>query len=338
MTEPSTPRGMIKALLKGELPARPLLMPTIFSLGSRLEGLPLRDFQRNPTKIANALRQIHKALKVDGLACYFDPFLEVEALGGTLDWLPNGSATLADCPYAGLDDLGKLPSPEQVIQKGRIRVAADVLHRMRMMLHDDPALMAGVTGPLTLARQLLGEASGEIPLELLQYASEVSAAICRNFLESGADVIFLTESSLPQMSRESWEFWASLLDPIINVIRFYESLPVLLLKDGSGPREDLWPMLARDWSCALCPAVAGAETAIEQYRMAERTALGIAVPTSFGWRTMSETGTSVITISQVLREEKAVLLISSGDLPSGSDLKQLTSFLDVVRTSVLRAA
>ena len=60
-----TPRAIIKAWLQGEIPSRPLLMPILFSLGARLENLPLRDFQSNPTKIANALRQIRGVLKVD---------------------------------------------------------------------------------------------------------------------------------------------------------------------------------------------------------------------------------------------------------------------------------
>ena len=62
MAESTTPRGVIKALLRGEAPHRPLLMPIIFSLGSRLESLALRDFHSNPTKIANALRQIRSVL------------------------------------------------------------------------------------------------------------------------------------------------------------------------------------------------------------------------------------------------------------------------------------
>ena len=33
MAEQSTPRGIIKQLLRGEPPPRPLLMPIIFSLG-----------------------------------------------------------------------------------------------------------------------------------------------------------------------------------------------------------------------------------------------------------------------------------------------------------------
>ncbi|MGH3053909.1 MAG: hypothetical protein ACRDL7_02905, partial [Gaiellaceae bacterium] len=68
MPHDSTPRAIIKGLLRNETPPRPLLMPIIFSLGARLENLPLREYLSNPTKISNALRQIRSVLKVDGLA------------------------------------------------------------------------------------------------------------------------------------------------------------------------------------------------------------------------------------------------------------------------------
>jgi len=333
MADGNTPRAMVKALLKGEPPARPLLMPIIFSLGSRLESLPLRDFQRSPTKIANALRQIRGALKVDGLACYFDPLLEFEALGGKIAWQADGSAAVAGSPCGDIANLGKLPSPEQVIHHERVRVASDVLHRLRVMLHDDPPLMVGVTGPFTLAGQLLGRAADNF--ELLQFAAEICAALCKTLLESGADIVFLTETSLPPAPAEWWEKWALLLDPIINVIRFYEALPVLFLKDASGAREDLGPVLDRDWNCVLSLDFGGGDAAAEKYRLAERS-LGVALPTSFMWRTMSDSGTSATAITQVLHGEKPILLFSTGDLPPGCDLKQLASLLGTIRTDLLR--
>ena len=94
MAEQRTPRQMVTALVRGKALARPLLLPVVFSLGSRLENLPPRDFLGNPTKIANALRQIRSTLKIDGLTCYWDPLLEVEALGGIVEWKSGGSGTL----------------------------------------------------------------------------------------------------------------------------------------------------------------------------------------------------------------------------------------------------
>ncbi len=79
-----TPRQIAKGLLKGIVPARPLFLPIVFSLGAKVENVPLGMFLRNPTKIASSLRQIRSHLRSDGVACYFDPYLEVEALGATL--------------------------------------------------------------------------------------------------------------------------------------------------------------------------------------------------------------------------------------------------------------
>lgn len=80
------PREIVQALLRGIAPPRPLFLPIVFSHAARVENMPLRAFLANPTKISNSLRQIRARLHSDGIACYFDPFLEAEALGATLQW------------------------------------------------------------------------------------------------------------------------------------------------------------------------------------------------------------------------------------------------------------
>src|SRR5262245_62137112 len=81
MPAPSTPRNIVKAMVRGEATSRPLLMPLMFAIGARLENRPIRDFRANPTRITNALKQIRSVLKQDGLTCYLDSFSEVKALG-----------------------------------------------------------------------------------------------------------------------------------------------------------------------------------------------------------------------------------------------------------------
>ena len=238
MTTQPTPRQIIKALLRGEHPQRPLLLPIIFSLGAKLENLSLRDFQSNPTKIAKALLQIRSFLKVDGLACYFDPFLEAEALGCWLNWQAEIPPTL-ECPQsAGVDELRRnLCAPEEISSRGRIPVARDVVRRLKVMLKDEPALMVGVSGPLVLATQLQGRQAGTeaIPLDLVEFAADVTAAVAKTFVEEGADLIFLMEKFPQKISAAACESWAALLDPIINVIRFYDALPVLRVDGAITP-------------------------------------------------------------------------------------------------------
>src|SRR5438309_7397759 len=84
MEQSPTPRQMAKGLLSGIVPSRPLFLPIVFSLGAKVENVPLGTFLGNPTKISSALRQMRTHLRSDGVACYFDPYLEVEALGATL--------------------------------------------------------------------------------------------------------------------------------------------------------------------------------------------------------------------------------------------------------------
>src|ERR1700730_16197704 len=86
MTETLTPRQMLKGLLQGAVRPRPLFLPIVFSLGAKVENIPLRAFLANATKISNSMKQIRGYLRSDGVTCYFDPYLEAEALGTGLQW------------------------------------------------------------------------------------------------------------------------------------------------------------------------------------------------------------------------------------------------------------
>src|SRR6266849_3697215 len=156
MVEGPTPRQMAKGLLQGISPPRPLFLPIVFSLGARVENLPLRAFLGNPTKISNSLRRIRSHLRPDGVACYFDPNLEAEALGATLCWEEDDRQ--AKVQWSAPAGKGELPerllSPEQAAKSGRVSVAVEVIRRLDTLLRDESLLMAGVTGPFTLAARL----------------------------------------------------------------------------------------------------------------------------------------------------------------------------------------
>jgi uroporphyrinogen-III decarboxylase len=259
MSDYTTPRGMVKALLRGEAPQRPLLMPILFSLGARMENLSLQNFRENPTKIVNALRQIRSVLKVDGLTCYFDPFLEIEALGCRREWQTDGLCTLAVPAFSNVVDLReKLNSPDALADKGCIPVTCEVLRRVKVMLKDEPALMIRVTGPVSLARQLSRGVGNSwdhltsIPQDVVEFATEASASVSRIVAEAGADVILLAEAFGSEMPVDS-KWYSSLLAPIVNIIRFYEALPVLWL--GRTSEQTLAALAGNLSECVLCPTL-----------------------------------------------------------------------------------
>src|SRR5215467_6967914 len=85
-----TPRQIAKELLNGVPPERPLVLPIVFALGTRIENVQRSEYVQSPTKIVGALRQVRNHLQVDGVACYFDRDLEVEALGAQLEYKSPG--------------------------------------------------------------------------------------------------------------------------------------------------------------------------------------------------------------------------------------------------------
>lgn len=312
---------MIKAWIRGEQLPRPLIMPVLFSLGARLENLPLRDFQSNPTKISNALRQIRSVLKVDGLTCYFDPFLEAEALGCKREWRAGGSCNLAPTAFSSADDLRQsLKPPDSLAGQGPIPVACEVVKRLKVMLKDEPALMARVTGPFTLAAQLLGktEENTEVPQDVVEFAAEATAAVTKAFLEAGADVILFAESFWPANAPELQASYASLLAPIFNVIRFFEAMPVLL-----GPAElasnDEILSLASD--CVLCQPLSGS-------RPPQTSGFGVVLPAAAFAEEDKDWEASLRVLAG---SQQPVLITSTGDIPASTDLKVVADSLGRLR-------
>jgi hypothetical protein len=332
----STPRQMIKGLLNGAAPLRPLLLPIVFSLGAKVENIPFATFLENPTKISNSLRQIRSHLRPDGVACYFDPYLEVEALGATLQTRADGETPAVGWPQSAAP--GELPqglrSPEEAVQCGRVPVAVEVLRRMNAVPNRDFLLMAGVTGPLTLAARICGADQTQnlgcegLPSPVLEHAAAVVTQMATTFLNAGADSIVIHEELLPAFSLESFEAWASLLAPTLNIVRFYEALPVLLLSNAGSVPQNWDQVLLRQWECAVCLPIEALRSREERkYSARNGMALGISLPLE----TFRQEGSSCEEIVAMVRRANTQLrpsiIMTAGDVPFETDLKRLTAIL-----------
>jgi hypothetical protein len=333
MSEASTPRQMVNALLQNATPSRPLLMPVIFSLGARLQNLSLQQFLANPTRIVNALRQIRSVLKVDGLTCYFDPLVEAEALGCKREWHADGSCTIASPSFLSVNELREQLRPADSLSgAGYIPVACEVLRRLKTMMKDEPALMVRVTGPLSLAVRLSG---GQVespisspPRDLVEFAAVVVASASKSFAEAGADIILLSEDFLPDMSSETCDWYGSLLTPIANVIRFYEALPVVWW--GTTSAESLTALLERSWNCAWCPLQTPELLARGSVSHSKQGWIGLSLPPDAfcGDRAYLD-GLPMLPGS--LPNPKLGLLTSAEDVATTVDVKHLARGLDAIR-------
>ena len=319
---------MVKTLLQGATPSRPLLMPSIFSLGARLQNLPLQHFLANPTKVVNALRQIRSVLKVDGLTCYFDPFLEAEALGCKREWRADGSCAIACPSFLSVDELREQLKPADGLSAiGGISIACEVLRRLKTILKDEPALMVRVTGPHSLAVKMSGDQIESAPpspsRDLVEFAAEVTASVSKSFAEAGADIILLSEDSLPDMSSETCDWYRSLLTPIANVIRFYEALPVVSW--ATTPPESLAALLKLSWDCALCPLFTSEMLVRSSVSDLRQSWIGASLPPG---ALCGDLESLQILFGSL---PKLGLLTSAEEVPATVDVKRLVQGLDAIR-------
>jgi hypothetical protein len=358
MTSQLSARHTLEEILRGTRPSRPLFLPIAFSLGARIENVPLRAFLANPTKICNALSRIRGYIPSDGITCYFDLALEAEALGATLDW--NSASELPTLHSPSLSVPGPtgpgLPRPEHVVQQGRIPIACEVIRRLKSTVTQDCLLVAGITGVITLASTLsslssdvgqassLSSASGskthsarrdlDLASPIFEFAASLVTEISKRYVEAGADVILIVEPALPPLSPTQCEQWASLLAPASNIIRFYESLPVLLPGDRGWIAANYHLLMNDEWISLLCPAIAGSRTGLLPLG-SESPLLGMAVPFEKLAPAEPDNETSLNWIQDTASTLRPVVITTSGDLPLAVDIKQAAKILANLRHSVL---
>ena len=320
---------MMKSLLQGNRQARPLIVPIVFAVGAKVENLSFRAYLDNPTKISNALRQVRTQLRTDGVACYFDPLLEAEALGGTPQWdESNQTCSIRWHESTQKGELSAcLQSPEEAANSPRVRVAVEVIRRLNSLLRDEPLLMAGVSGPFTLAARLTGIDPGamrqghEAPELALETAAAAITKIASAFVDAGANLIFIREESLPTLSSSKCQNWASLLAPLFNIVRFYEAMPVLQIGVESATKGNVEMIFQQEWDAILCSA---SEEFLARAQGRDETFMfGCSVPLE-----VLEASNSGGAQSLELSGPEPVMLTTDGDVPVGTDLKRLMSVFD----------
>lgn len=334
-----TPRDALKALLQGISPRRPLFLPIVFALGAKIENTPLSAYLANPTKITNAQRQIRARLRSDAVSCYFDPNLAAEALGATIEWPANDEPPTPH--WSHNSKKGELPqnlrTPEQAAKHPRVTVAVEVIQRLKTLLRDEPLLQAGISGPFTLAAQLTQQSEIEainrdnLPESTLELAAATIAQITSKFVEAGANLIFIREEILPKLTPQSAEAWASTLAPAINIIRFYQALPILQITNHRAFAENSAAIFQQPWDCILCPTLPAASNASFPHPPSEITLpLGVAIPTAAlpSGETSSENFRQ--SLHTIINDMHPALITTAQEVPATTDIKLLSSLWEEI--------
>jgi len=224
------------------------------------------------------------------------------------------------------------------VKSGRVPVAVEVIARLKPLVGGQSLLMAGVTGPFTLAALLTqsDDTSGNhdpAPYSAaMEFAGEVASAVARAFVEAGAGAIFIREQIRSSLTAETAAEWASRLATTINIIRFYEALPVLLLtcEDSTAANSSL--IAGQAWDCVLCPEARSiSPSEFGSFAMLGPSRFGVALPSAVFTSEASNTEEVAGPVTPAILDLYPAVITTAGDVPASADLKLLNRLWDSVR-------
>ena len=203
-----TGRELFSTFLRDEPLSRPPFVPMIRGLISRVEGVPMETLMNDPTLWANSLVKTHKLFRFDGVVVGLDFTLMAEACGCGIVWEDDRPRVMP--PAEGL-----LEDPQET---GRMKHALETARRVFEVSRQEQACIACVTGPVTLANYLFGEAWPDHLGEVKQRMVQVAEVFC----QAGPDAIIFLErgplASVPKITLAHRKIYNTLK----NIAEYYD--------------------------------------------------------------------------------------------------------------------
>ncbi len=234
----STPwRQHMRALAKGadeEHP--PLFAPVIFGAAAQIEALEVSQILTDATQLSKCLAGTRQLLDMNTIYVSVPSGAQAEALGAKLNydhWPPR----VTQGPGAAAQDKDE----NTLLSHPRIAASIETCRRLANTQADDIILIAGLTGPAALIRELTQSVEVSDKEDLYEHCGALLLALVRTLGEVGVHAIWFQETDFPTDAEDENEIWRDTLSPILNVAKFHK-LPVLLNFTGAQPDAiDAWP-------------------------------------------------------------------------------------------------
>lgn len=233
--------------------SRPVFVPFVYGLAAKIGQVPLREMLSNATYYAHSLEVAYKLFKYDAIINNFDSSIEAEACGCELEWGGDYEAPVVtgwgscELETAGLE------------RSSRVPVLIEATKRLVTSLGKEIAVIGVVTGPCSLAKNLAGHAVPDRDREIEEFislAGRLLTKLTSSLCELRIDAVFVREDLL---GAGYWEElmllnkpYAAVYATLFNLVRYYNSYPVLIVKDFRlEVIEDLYKIL-RPSGVILC--------------------------------------------------------------------------------------
>lgn len=191
---PPTPRARARLLARSGRAQPGLFAPLVVAQAAEIEALPLDAFLTDPTKLAKGLTALHQALGTDAITVF-----------GAGDYRADEA----------------------------LDAAVEATARLTTTAPGEPVLVAGLTGPATVAEHTVSGALAD-PVEAVAVLEDVGSRILaalKRFLEAGVNLVVVVEEALPPAATR--DAWRSVITPLVNVTRFHQAAPVMIVLDAT---------------------------------------------------------------------------------------------------------
>ncbi len=218
-----TPKARARAILRSgtKRPAVSLFAPCAHALAARVESLSPYEFATSPQKLTNGVTALRESLEIDSVTVACGAGIEAEALGATADWtsgVPVMGGSIEAAALGG-DDL-----EERLARGQRFATSLEAARRLAGA-RGEPLIVAGLTGPFALVRELraLGAPLATDDSEALATTGRIVLEEARAFLKAGCNAVVLVEPALDGAPAA----WNDCVGTVVKLARFFEALPLL---------------------------------------------------------------------------------------------------------------
>jgi uroporphyrinogen decarboxylase len=183
----------IQAALDFGKPDRVPVIAQVFGHAAALAGVSLGDYVRDGELLARCQLQALERYGYDTVFALMDTSVETEAVGSTLTYPPDRYPHVHAYALSGADTLDGLAVPDPR-RAGRMPELLKAARRLRQEVGDTVLVVGCVSGPMTVAVQLLGMETAlylaidhpERFADLLDYAAQVAIRFAAAQIEAGA--------------------------------------------------------------------------------------------------------------------------------------------------------
>jgi len=213
LQHPVATRAAVESVLRCETAClAPLFLPAIYEHKAWFIGSTPSAISRDADLLTRALLAEFEAIGPDALAVGVDVYnVEAEAVGCTVTYYEGADASIPGIKpghhiiQVG-DDLSqaKVPHP---LKDGRMPVNLEAARRVRREVGDDLWLRGAVSGPFSLATNLVGAEAlfmacmdqPEWVQQLLGYAGRIIREFARGYIDAGAELIVFDSQASPEL-------------------------------------------------------------------------------------------------------------------------------------------